>query len=264
MILERVLITILAAIFGGALGSFSNVLIIRWHADTPLTGRSNCPACRKPIKPRHLIPVFSWVMLKGRCAYCGKGIHIQYFLVEVAATLLGIIAALRWDPFMQPVFWFEFVVTVGLLVPVVMDLRWQELPVEYLWGMGIFGLVYNLLGYGTLGLETLGQRAVALACGMLFCGAFFGLQVVLSRGTWLGLGDFWFGLMMGAVLGWPLALAAVYLAYILGSCVALIGLVTGKFKRRSRLAFAPLLAAGTFCAIWLGPWILNWFHYAFS
>lgn len=260
---ERILGIIFAALLGGILGSFGNVLIIRWHSGKSLSGRSHCPGCKRPIKPRHLIPIVSWLWLRGRCAYCERKIHLQYVLVESAAFALGAIAAWHWNPFFQPQFWPEFLLTAGLLVPIAMDIRWKELPVEFMVGLGMLGAVFGLLGFS----PWLPGGASAAGSILLACAAvtvFFGGQIVLSHGRWLGEGDFWFGLMMGMMLGWPNIAVAVYAAYICGGLFALGGFLAGRFGLKSKLPFAPALAAGTMVAMWFGSPIIGYFVYAFK
>lgn len=254
---------IFAAVLGGILGSFANVLIIRWHAGKPLGGRSHCPACKKTIKPRHLIPVVSWLWLRGRCAYCRRKIHPQYVLVEIAAAGLALVAAARWDPFVCPQFWSETAVTVGLLVPLAMDIRWKELPVEFMLGLGALGLLAGGLGFSSWTAAGWASVLSALLAAVAST-VFFGGQIVLSRGRWLGEGDFWFGLMMAMLLGWPLVAVAVYAAYVLGGSVAVIGFLSGRFGLKSRLPFAPALAAGTMVAMWYGPEAIRYVEYAFQ
>lgn len=260
---ERILGIIFAAVLGGILGSFSNVLIIRWHEDKGLGGRSACPACKKTIRARHLIPVVSWLWLKGRCAYCRHKISGQYVMIEAAAAVLGIIAALRWDPFSQPMFWFEFLLSVSLLVPVAMDLRWKELPVEYLLGIGIAGMAFNFSGLSKLGNSgLLSMNLLNMAIALAAVAAFFGGQYLLSHGKWLGSGDIIFGIMMAGVLSWPLVAVGVYAAYVIGSVAALVGLASGRLSRKMQLPFAPALAAGTMVTVWFGAGILHWLSYA--
>ncbi|MEK7116522.1 MAG: prepilin peptidase [Patescibacteria group bacterium] len=244
------------ALLGAALGSFANVIIIRWHENASITGRSRCPACKKTLRPRHLVPILSWMLLRGKCAHCGVQIHFQYPIVEACAALLAVIAAIRHDPVIDTwSFVFESVVTIGLIVPVVMDIRWKELPVEYLVGIGIFSFVFHAI----LTFSSISGTIVAIAGAS----AFFGLQVLLSRGRWLGQGDVWFGGMMGAILGTPLLTGlAIYMSYLFGGIFAIVGLLMGAFRRKSRVPFAPALAAGTLVALWHGERILLWFRMA--
>jgi len=142
-------------------------------------------------------------------------------------------------------------------------LRWKELPVEYLLGLGVFGAVFGLAGFSPW--MPAGQLAVwPVLLGVAAAAVFFGSQIVLSRGRWLGEGDFWFGLMMGLALGWQSVAVAVYAAYILGGAAALAGFLSGRLKLKSKLPFAPALAAGTMVAMWYGPAIAEYFAYAFS
>lgn len=246
------MILFLTALLGAVFGSFANVLIIRWHEEASLMGRSACPSCKKTLRPRHLVPVLSWIFLRGRCADCGAKIHYQYPLIEAAAAVFAMIAALRHDPVTDSVpFLFEFIVTIGLLVPVAMDIRWRELPVEYLVGLGAFSFATHAF----LSPSSILDAVIAAALPV----AFFGLQTILSRGKWVGAGDVWFGGMMGAILGTPLLAAlGLYLGYLFGGLMALVGLLAGLYRRGSRVPFAPALAAGTLVALWHGDRILAW------
>lgn len=255
----------LAALLGGVMGSFSNVLAIRWHSAASLSGRSKCPECGHVIRPRHLVPVISWILLGGKCADCKARIHIQYPLVEFAAMVLAVVAAVQHDPISSPgPFFVQFVLTVGLLAPIVMDLRWKELPVEYLAGLGIFAIIARAVGSFVAGQDVVWPfiwSVLASAGGALF----FGVQVLLSRGKWLGEGDVWFGAMMGAMLGTPaLTGIGIYFAYIVGGVWAGIGLLFGLYKRGSRVPFAPALALGTMIALWHGERILIWISRGFA
>lgn len=255
---ERILSVLLSVIFGGALGSFANVLIIRWHDSVSIKGRSICPHCRMQLKARHLVPVLSWLFLRGECATCGKKIHIQYPLVEAAAIMLSVIAVLRHSPLTDPfTFLFEVIVSVGLLVPVVMDLRWKEIPVEYVAGLGLLAASYHLL-LGNASIASIGLAGIGAS-------AFFFIQRFVSRGRWVGAGDAWFGATMGAILATPAATAlALYLSYLIGGGAALIGLLLGVFQRKHRLPFAPALTAGTLVTLWYGKTILTWVEHIYG
>ena len=261
---ELLLGLVFAAIFGAVIGSFENVLILRWHEGSSLLGRSACPGCGHVLRPHHLIPIVSWLLLRGRCADCGKKISRQYPLVEATAMLLALAAAYRHPPLTDGlVFAFEFVATVGLIVPVVMDLRWQEVPLEYLVGLGIVaGGLHVVIGLmtGVALIAILTQLVFAIALGI----SVFALQFIVSRGKWIGEGDIWFGGVMGAILGTPgLTGVGIYLAYILGGLMAFVGLAFKVYKRKSRLPFAPALAAGTILALWHGETIVRWFLHGY-
>ncbi len=260
--IELIFSVVFSAILGSVLGSFANVLIIRWHESAPLTGRSRCPGCKKSIKPRHLVPVLSWLMLRGRCAHCHRAIHIQYPVVEALSALLAVAAGFYAPPFGLETpwrYWFLIIMFIGLVVPVVMDLRWKELPIEYLAGLGV---CLFAMRYAMYGAESLADPYMTLwrdAWGIVVAVLFFGLQYLFSGGKWLGSGDILFGVFMALTLGWPGVLIGIYLAYLIGGTFALAGLVFGFFKRRDRLPFAPALALGTILAYLYGSWLLNLF-----
>ncbi|MDQ7814942.1 MAG: prepilin peptidase [Patescibacteria group bacterium] len=261
MDIQRILLIVLAAILGGVLGSFANVLVIRWHEDCSISGRSACPKCKSRIKPRHLIPIFSWLWLRGRCAYCGEPIHIQYPIVEALVAVLAIIAAVRHDPLTDPGFWFEFLFSAMLIVPVVMDVRWQEVPVEYLIGIAGLAGVWQVV-YPPASIAVVLGRLSSIAIAFAIATVFFGLQILLSRQRWLGLGDLWFALAMAGILGWKKLLVGIYLSYIIGGSVAFVGFILGRFKRGSHLPFVPALFAGTMVALWYGERVTLWFLHA--
>src|SRR5437868_5289085 len=75
------------AVFGAIIGSFLNVVVLR-KGVLSLRGRSHCPSCGKDIAAYDLIPVFSWLILRGRCRFCGSRISIQYLLVEASSGIL--------------------------------------------------------------------------------------------------------------------------------------------------------------------------------
>jgi prepilin signal peptidase PulO-like enzyme (type II secretory pathway) len=264
--IERAFGIVFACLLGLIWGSFANVLAIRWHEDASLWGRSFCPSCKKRIRPQHLVPLFSWLWLRGRCADCRKKIHVQYPLVEAFCGILAIIAAVRFDPTGPEAlrFWFELIVSLGFMVPVVMDLRWKEVPLEYLAGFTL--LIYALGAILFASGLSVFQGPNGLAAVFIFPlfamavpVAFFGIQYQLSRGRWIGAGDLWIGAVMGAVAGRPaLAFVALYFSYLIGGGVASLGYLLGIFKRGDRLPFAPALAGGTLCMMWFGERVVSW------
>jgi leader peptidase (prepilin peptidase)/N-methyltransferase len=224
-------------------------------------------SCKKVLRPRHMVPILSWLLLRGKCAYCKARIHFQYPLVEAAAAILTVIAALRNDPFgpMLPAFIFETAISLGLLTIVVMDLRWKELPLELMAGIGFLGLVYRIGLVTPLTAQNILSASVSLAAAVGLAIAFFGLQWVVSSGKWLGSGDVWFGAMMGFVLGtWPQTAIAIYLAYLIGGFVVSLFFLGGVVKRGMHVAFAPALALGLLLTIWFGPAIEAHILYAFT
>ncbi|MFA5935692.1 MAG: prepilin peptidase [Patescibacteria group bacterium] len=251
-----------AAVLGGCFGSFANVLAIRLHTSSSLTGRSHCPACEKPIRPRHLVPVFSWLALRGKCADCNAEIHIQYPIVELIAMLLAVIAALRFDPFSDPRFYAEMLLGIGLLVLVVMDVRWKELSLELMAVIGIAGLIIRLSG--AVYQDRLIEEVIFISVALAVAVGFFGVQWIVSKGRWLGSGDVWFGAMIALLVGWPGTATAIYLAYLVGGLSVACLVIVGVVKRGMRVPFGPALAIGVLLSLWFGQRVEAWFAYAFT
>ncbi len=236
---------------GAVFGSFANVLVIRMKDASSLWGRSRCVHCKSVIRPHHLVPIVSWFVLGGRCADCGKKIHIQYPLVEALAALLALVAFFRHDFLADPsrlaAFLFEFVFLLDMLVLVAFDLRWRLLPVEFMIGSALVFASWQLM--------TGALMFPSVILGMVVGGGFLGVQVLISRGRWMGLGDPWAGALIGAALGWPMIAYALYATYIVGGITAIFLFLSGLAKRGARVPFAPFLATGALLAIWFGSWM---------
>lgn len=237
-----------AALFGAVLGSFINVLVFRLREGTSLWGRSRCPHCQAVIRPHHLVPILSWVWLQGRCADCKKKIHIQYPLVELVMGCLVVVSYLRFPSLsmgeMHSLL-FEVVFLGVLLMLAVFDLRWKLLPIESMTASLTVFAVWNFVRGG----PSLPSMFVGACVGAIF----LGVQVVVSKGAWMGRGDPLLAMLIGIALGWPLSGYALYFAYVGGGCLMLVLFLLGYVKRGDRIPFGPMLATGAICALWFGP-----------
>ncbi len=243
-------------VLGAILGSFLNVLIIRLHEGVTILGRSRCVHCEQQLHAKHLVPILSWLVLRGRCAFCRRPIHIQYPLVEIASMLLLFLAYVRHPFFVQtqvwPAFIFEALMLLTFLVLAVFDLRWKILPIEPMIVAILVALSWNGLS-GVL-------PWTSLFGGMVLGAGFLGAQVWLSGGRWMGGGDPWLGALMGAFLGWPSIATALYITYVAGGLILLILLLLRVVRRGMRVPFAPFLALGTLGALLFGATIETWFR----
>ncbi len=241
------MIAILPFIFGAIIGSFLNALVFRLRNKITLWGRSQCPSCKETIHPAHLVPIVSYVALKGRCAKCKATIHWSYPVVELLGGALWLGAFLHQsDPV---IFLLEGLFLTYLLFVAVFDWRWRLLPIEPMAGAALAGLFVQLFD-GAL---------VSGVFGLLIGAGFLGFQYLISKGKWVGLGDVWLGASIGAWLGWQGMLVAFYLCYIVGGLIAVLLFAFGGWKKGKRVAFAPFLAMGAVGAIWFGEAIASWF-----
>lgn len=281
-------------IFGTIIGSFLNVVIYRSENGEKLTGRSHCPNCHKKLSWWELIPVLSFFILRGKCSKCKAKISWQYPIIELLTGLS--FALIYWRfikfPFFQAtvfgnfgwptilaglllVIWF-FYISV-LIVISVFDLRTYYILDNVL----IIGTiaafisqsVYYFLGYKNLllffpktGLNFLGEAnyffglnnlAFNYLLGALIYFAILGILAYGSRGKAMGLGDPKLGIFLGLILGWPAALVALIISFLIGGITGLVLILLGKKKMKSQLPFGPFLALGAFIVIILGDIILK-------
>lgn len=249
------LILVTTFIFGLAIGSFGNAVIYRLRVGTsPFRGRSRCPHCKHELSAADLIPIISFLWLRGRCRYCGKPISWQYPLVELVMGLIALIMVVRFGLSVQSA--VGTILSAFLLVIFVYDLRHQLI----LDRVSIPALVAALIGS-----LVLGRQLSSIALGLASGAGFFLVQYVLSKGRWIGGGDIRLGGVLGAGLGWPLVVVCLVLAYLSGAVVA-AGLIAIKKKSWSSLIpFGTFLsAAGVVTFLWGGDLLAWYLHGGFS
>lgn len=240
-------------LIGLCVGSFLNVVALRLHAEKSITGRSCCPHCGKQLAWYHNLPLISFVVLRGRCAFCRAPVSWQYPLVELASGLLWL-AGYQWAA--SGGSWIDilaFGVFVSFLLTLfVFDVRWYVLPDEVTLPGIALALVFNL-ARGVAWRELLLVTALGAA--------FFGLQYALSRGRWVGSGDIRLGALMGAMLGTYTGLGvALLVAYVGGSLVAVALVVLGRRGWKSQLPFGAFLAPATVVALLWGGELWAWYQ----
>ncbi len=221
---------LVAAVLGLIGGSFLNALLFRYNTGrSALRGRSACMRCGHELAASDLVPVFSFLFLRGRCRYCHTKISWQYPTVELAAAALAVLVYLQNPEPLWVAYWF--LVWMALLFVVVYDWRHQIIP----WPASLTLLALSLvIGYtaGTWG-------GLLLALPLLF----FSL---ISRGRWMGWGDGVLELSLGLLLGLTAGLTALFVAFWAGAVVgiALLLLSKKRYTMRSEVPFAPFLILG--------------------
>lgn len=255
--LVAVLTPLLLYGFGSIMGSFLNVVIMRTVAwlraeagelqhelsglPRSLWGRSMCPACGCTLRWWELLPILSFICLRGQCARCGHTISVQYPLVEGA---MGLILLLLGLPL--PVTGSELghlllliVVAALLLVLLVVDLRTLLLPDIFVGGLGVFVLltvVLELIGGAPVGATLLAR------CGGVLVGAGFLLGLwVITRGRGIGLGDVKLMVPLGFLFGTIDTVVLLWLSFMVGGVVAVWLLLTRRAAFGTAIPFGPFL-----------------------
>ena len=252
---------------GTALGSFISVVIYRIKHEKSgiLFGRSHCTNCNKSLAAIDLLPIVSYISLNGKCRYCGSEIAPSYIFMEI---FTGIIMALLYlhVPFLD---FSQNVSLPGIMLPVFF--QFMQLALVFLVLVGIF--FYDLLYQEIPDIFTYVGIMLALLGNIIFSGVppeeyipgaafgafFFGIQLLVSKGKWVGSGDVILGLLMGILLGWKQLLLSLFIAYLLGSIVALWLLMTKKVEKNSKIPFAPFLVIGTILSVLFGSEMINWY-----
>ena len=241
---------------GLALGSFTNALYWRTRkvltakkpkdkkAYSILTGRSKCFHCGYELKPKDLVPIVSFVLLRGRCRHCRNKID-DTPLLELMVPLLLVVSYLLWPYDLhqaEGIFRFAIwaVALVPLLAMLVYDFKWMELP--------------NRLNYSFLGLAAVqaagliiingwnGRFALSALLGIAVGGGLFELIYQLSKGKYIGGGDVRLGYGFGLLLADPLkAWMVISLASLLGTVWAVVLVFRGNYGFKSKLSFGPFL-----------------------
>ncbi|GAB1486857.1 hypothetical protein MASR2M79_19080 [Aminivibrio sp.] len=229
--MEKILTVLFFTLLGAALGSFLNVVASRSVSGRPWWGkeRSRCPSCGQGLSWTDLFPLLSWILLKGKCRYCGKPIAIRYFAVEVTGAVIGGSLAARW----------------GLTLPLAFALP------------AAFGLLLNALTDWRKGMSSIFSPlswGVRPAAAPLRRGGMPGRRPprsssgifrhrehhLVSRGD--GVGRHPHG-RTGSLLGWKFTLLTLYLGMV-GGIIVLLLLAAKKVRRKDAVPLVPFLALG--------------------
>jgi leader peptidase (prepilin peptidase)/N-methyltransferase len=234
---------------GLLIGSFLNVVIARVPRGGSLVHPgSACPGCGAAIAWYDNIPILSFVLLRARCRACAMPIPWRYPLVEAITGGLFAAAAWRFGP--TP----DAVVAAALLAVLValtaIDLEHQILP-DVITLPGILaGALANLATGRVPWVESL--------IGIVVGGGVF-LVIILASGGGMGGGDMKLGAMLGAFLGWKVALLSVFVAVLIGGMLAVTLIATGIRGRKDPIPFGPFLAAGGAAGLFWGERVVRWY-----
>lgn len=238
---------LVAALIGLSIGSFLNVVIYRLPRSISLLHPpSTCPKCGHRLAWYDLVPVFSFLLYRGRCRYCHESISWQYpFIEALTATLFAAIAVKFGSPLEVVRHW----VFASLLIAIsVIDLHEHIIPNRLSIPGVTVGLVFSLF--------TPEPGIVDAAVGMLICGGLMLLLALLSNGG-MGGGDIKLMAMIGSYLGWKAGLIGLFLGSAIGLIVSLGLIASGRMGRKDPIPFGPFLSAGAMLMVFAGEPILR-------
>lgn len=246
---------LLVGVVGALIGSFLNVCIYRLprHESIAWPG-SHCPACSKPIAWYDNVPIFGYVMLAGRCRACSIRIPLHYPVVE-ALNAAGYLAVLWYfGPTVEAAVYA--VLFSALLVVAGTDLSHKIIPNAVTFP----GIIIGLMCAATvlpLGLWN-GVIGLVVGGGLLWLLAWASPYLFGKEG--MGGGDIKLLAMIGAFLGWKLALMTIMLGSLVGSVVGVSLMAAHVLKREDYIPFGPFLVLGAIVSLFFGTAILEWYQ----
>jgi leader peptidase (prepilin peptidase)/N-methyltransferase len=256
---------------GLALGSFANVCVYRLPRDeSPFLGRSECPHCEEQLPWYDNIPVFSYILLSGRCRFCGGSISLRYPLGELIGGIVFAIGGFRWVWISSPEWtnFFVFVFFVMMCVTISrIDFHESIIPNELNYSFLLVGLLlapitHHPLFPGPSGYWYPGQLRSVLG-GLLLGGGLFFLLAVLSPLFYgkpaLGMGDVKLMGAMGVWLGGKLILLALALGSIIGALVGTTLMLVQGRSLRTEIPFGPFLCIAGIVVLVSGHEIFDWY-----
>jgi leader peptidase (prepilin peptidase)/N-methyltransferase len=251
-------ILFLTAIFGLAMGSFLNCFAWRLvHGESLTKGRSHCVSCDHSLGAKDLIPIVSYVALKGRCRYCGTTISLRYPIIELISMLVFLSLVLKYDVSFLALRFLVFA-AILLLISLV-DWEKQQIPDRFQLALIVWYLITlplvstDMLPALLDGLKGGFLLAVLLLLFVLLVDKLMGREA-------MGGGDIKLFFCVGLYLGLPLNLLNLIISCIVG---VIFGLIyqrhsTNKEDQRA-IPFGPAIAVGTWLTLLFGNRVLHWY-----
>jgi prepilin signal peptidase PulO-like enzyme (type II secretory pathway) len=242
-------------------GSFLNLLIDRLPNNKSILGRSHCEKCHKTLTWKDLIPLLSFIHLRGKCRYCHTKLSFQYPLLELVT---GGLFALTYIFTMYQV---PFIINSGFINP-------YSLIINLLFNLFIVScfivIFFADLKYGIIP-DKIIVAGILVTLPYIFMihdsefmihllsafGAFlfFLLLYLLTRGRGMGFGDVKLAFLLGLVLGFPGVFYAIYIAFLTGGLAGIILILWKKKTMKSSVPFGPFLIIGAFISLFFTPLI---------
>ena len=236
-------------IFGAIIGSFLNVVILRMNTGQNLGGRSSCMNCKTQLKWFELIPIFSFLFLRGKCRTCKAKISYQYVIVELVTALLFAGIALKFGCLLgnisvfalQSVLWM-ILVSIGVVIAAY-DIKHQMIDARALFGLAAACVLLGLLDFTQIGI-------LSHLIGALIVPLPFLLLWIFSKGRLIGFGDIEImaatGFLFGAIGGFSSVTLGFWIATAMTVGILGVRVRRGGRNLRNPIAFAPFLLLGVY------------------
>ena len=244
-----------AFLFGSIIGSFLNVCILRLpRKKSLLFPSSHCPHCRQPIRFYDNIPLISYLVLRGRCRFCGQPISSQYVMVELLTAVFSLLLFVHYS---LTEYFIYFAFFSSLVVVTFIDLKHQIIPDAIsLPGIGAGFLASFVLPRITYLDSLLG---IALGGGILYFVALGYYLITKTEG--MGMGDVKLLAMIGAFLGSKAIVMTIFLSAFLGAVVGIAIMVIKGKSRKYAIPYGPFLSISALLSLFWGDVLLAWYDH---
>jgi len=257
---------IFSFIFGTIIGSFLNVVSLRYNTGGIADGRSKCFSCGKELRWYELVPVFSYILIRGRCLRCKSSVSFQYPIIEILTGLIFALILYKHWPVVSLVSSLDLLIILAIfsafIVIAIYDSKHKIIPDGLAYILSFLALFRAFLLFEITGIKAF---VIILTAGPLVALPIFLLWFV-SKGRWIGFGDVKLSLAIGWLLGPILGLSAIIVGFWVGAIFGVTLILLSKFHlfqnqkmitMKSEIPFGPFLIIGTLF-IYLFPFdVLN-------
>lgn len=250
--------TVIVFMFGACWGSFLNVCIYRIPAELSVVRpRSRCPKCMTNLAWRDNIPIFGWLMLRGKCRYCQAPISARYPSIELLTAILFTLVWLRYPLMVEEGFDFRFapywLMVFGLVLGTFVDIDEMWLPDRCTIGGMIIGPIFSFLIPSMHGTDVHMVGLIQSLIGMAFgFGLFWGISVLgrlMLKKDAMGFGDVKLMGALGAFLGFQSIIFITFVSSLVGAVIGVTFIAMGKRELQTKIPFGPYIALAAI--IWL-------------
>lgn len=248
-------ILIYAFIFGTLIGSFLNVVVYRLPREESLSfPPSHCPTCNSKLQFYDLVPIFSYLFLRGKCRSCSEKISVRYPIVEGLTGLLFLYTVYTFGFTMEAL---GYALIIGLLVPIFfIDYDHSIIPDSL--NLGIF-IIALLMIVSQMFLREKGLSELLFHIfGLLAGGGFFFFIAVVTNGA-MGGGDIKIMAALGFLFGLSHTLVLMFFSFVLGGVLSTILIILKIKKRKDYIPFGPFICLAAFITIFWGETIIHWY-----
>ena len=242
---------LVVAVLGLCIGSFLNVCIFRIPKEESISfPPSHCTNCNYKLKCKDLIPVFSYIFLRGRCRNCKQKISIQYPCIELLNCVLYIFIYMEYGFTIETL---KFMILASLMIVIGMiDLKTQYVYSSTIVIGAIAGIIFFVAEWINDG-SFPKDKLIGMLIGLIL----IGLIVLLTRG--MGVGDIEIVALSGLFLGIRGSIFTLFTSFVLGGIAGILIMIIKKKGRKEAIPFGPYIAIATIMSIYVGNYVINYY-----